>query len=92
MKLSREKYKIAAFSDDNQLVGLLTYYDRDGVWVADHTLVDSAGRGGGYGSALVNELADYARDEGVKVQPRCPFIARVFEAAPDKFGDVDARN
>jgi len=51
-------------------------YKRDGgVLTIMHTEVPSALGGKGVGSALVRGLLDIARVQGLKVAPKCPFVA-----------------
>lgn len=41
--------------------------------IIDHTFVSDAARGKGYGDLLVQHVADFARAEGKKIIPLCPF-------------------
>ena len=41
----------------------------------DHTFVPRAARGGGIASQLTARALTFARDEGYKVVPSCPFVA-----------------
>jgi predicted GNAT family acetyltransferase len=54
----------------------LAYYRREpGVIIFTHVEVPYEISGQGIGSRLVRELLDRARAEGLKVVPRCPFVA-----------------
>ena len=53
---------------------------RDGekCWDACHTVTSPEFRGQGIAKVLVDELAKYAREEGVKVIPTCSYVQRKF--------------
>ncbi|HTI88760.1 MAG TPA: GNAT family N-acetyltransferase [Alphaproteobacteria bacterium] len=54
----------------------LAYYRREpGVIIFTHVEVPYAVSGRGIGSRLVRGALDRARAEGLKVVPRCPFVA-----------------
>ncbi|MGE5538640.1 MAG: GNAT family N-acetyltransferase [Gemmatimonas sp.] len=54
----------------------VAYYRREpGVVVFTHVEVPYALEGRGIGSRLVRAALDRARSEGLKVVPRCPFVA-----------------
>lgn len=56
-------------------VGYISYQERDGKLVYDHTIVPQELGGRGVGSALVKYALNYARDNGKKVVPQCSFVA-----------------
>lgn len=47
--------------------------------IIEHTEVDESLKGQGIGGKLLDELVDYARKEGVKVIPLCPFAKAMFQ-------------
>ncbi|WP_020617428.1 GNAT family N-acetyltransferase [Paenibacillus daejeonensis] len=47
--------------------------------IIDHTIVSDSLRGQGVGQALVERVVEYARTEGVKIMPLCPFAKRQFD-------------
>ena len=77
------------------------YIDQDGEWVAelsyvragdntmviDHTEVDEPLREKGIGGSLVAEAVKFARENGMKIKPDCPFARKVIESTPE-FKDV----
>ena len=68
----------------------MTYTRRnDGNIVVDHTGVESAFGGKGYGGLLLAEAVGYARREGIKIVPVCSFVAARFAKDPD-IADVKA--
>lgn len=65
--------------DDDVFAGEMTYTRRnDGNIVVDHTGVESAFGGKGYGGLLLAEAVGYARREGIKIVPVCSFVAARF--------------
>jgi len=59
-------------------------YRRDGATLTIlHTEVPAALGGRGIGSALVRGLLDIARAQGLKVKPRCPFVAAYIDKHPE---------
>ena len=69
--------------DDDVFVGEMTYTRRkDGNIVIDHTGVESAFGGKGYGGLLLAEAVGYARHEGIKIVPVCSFVAARFAKDP----------
>ena len=47
--------------------------------IIDHTVVSDRLRGQGVGQALVERVVAYARTEGVKIMPLCPFAKSQFD-------------
>ena len=76
--------------DDDVFAGEMTYTRRnDGNIVIDHTGVESAFGGKGYGGLLLDEAVGYARREGIKIVPVCSFVAARFAKDPT-IADVKA--
>jgi predicted GNAT family acetyltransferase len=48
-----------------------------------HTFVPPASRGGGIASQLTEYALRYARDNGLKVRPTCPFVASYVQRHPE---------
>ncbi|NOT49379.1 MAG: N-acetyltransferase [Acidobacteria bacterium] len=73
------------------------FIDEDGEWVAemsyirngpntiviDHTEVDEKLGGQGIGKKLVAAAVDFARANGLKIKPLCPYTRKVIEATPE---------
>jgi predicted GNAT family acetyltransferase len=55
--------------------------------IIDHTEVSETLKGKGTGKQLVAAAVEYARRNGVKIIPLCPFAKSVFDKTPD-FKDV----
>jgi predicted GNAT family acetyltransferase len=55
-------------------VATLRYFERGGVLDLAHTAVPQEAEGQGLGGALAQAALEYARDNGRKVIPSCPFV------------------
>lgn len=55
--------------------------------IIDHTDVSDALRGTGAGKKLVAHAVEYARQNGIKIIPLCPFALSVFRKTPE-YDDV----
>lgn len=53
------------------------------IWSADTTKVPPAYRGQGIARVLVERLVSDARQAGVKIRPRCSYVAAQFAKNPD---------
>ena len=51
--------------------------------ILPHTVVPEAFEGKGVGSALAKTALGYAREQGLKVIPLCPFIAGYIQKHPE---------
>lgn len=70
-------------------IGRLTWVERGGARVADHTLVPPALEGRGIAARLVERMVADARAEGFKIQPQCSYVVVAFKRHPD-WADVQA--
>lgn len=55
--------------------------------IIEHTEVDASLEGKGVGKQLVRTAVEYARTNGIKIIPLCPFAKSVFDRVKE-FGDV----
>jgi predicted GNAT family acetyltransferase len=56
-------------------VAVLKYVQRGDALDLMHTRVPSELEGRGYGAALARAALDYARAQGLKIIPTCPFVS-----------------
>lgn len=65
----------AFFTDQAEMT-----YSRAGdrLLIIDHTWVSDNLRGKGVGELLLNRIVNYAREEGMKILPLCPFAKSIF--------------
>ena len=73
---------------DGQLA-MSAYHRRGDRIIFTHTEVPPQLEGKGIGKALATAALDYARSEGLKVVPRCPFIAAFIRRNPEYQDLVD---
>jgi uncharacterized protein len=53
-----------------------------------HTEVSTKAEGKGYAKKLLNEMADYARKNNLKVIPLCPYVHAQFKRHPLEYADI----
>lgn len=63
---------------------------KDGALVIDHTGVPPALEGRGIAAALVNHAVAFAREQGLRLEPQCSYVAAAFRRHPE-WNDVLAR-
>lgn len=62
----------------------MTYvWSGEGKFIIDHTEVSEKLKGQGVGKKLVMAAVEYARSNGYKIMPLCPFAKRVFDTTPE---------
>lgn len=57
--------------------------DADGALALTHTEVPPAAEGRGIAAALVRAALDWARAEGLRVRPRCSYVAAYMRRHPE---------
>lgn len=55
--------------------------------IIDHTEVNTANNGKGYGKKMVEKAVEFALEKGISILPLCPFAKSVFDKTPE-FRDV----
>jgi predicted GNAT family acetyltransferase len=70
-----------------ELAGVVTYDIGDEKMVLIHTEVEQAFEGKGVGGRLARAALESARERGLRVVPRCPFVAVYLKRHPE-FGDL----
>jgi uncharacterized protein len=55
--------------------------------IIDHTEVNPASNGKGFGKKMVEKAVAFAREKNLKIIPLCPFAKSVFDKTPE-FKDV----
>jgi len=68
---------------DEEKVGLMTYtWAGEHKFIIDHTEVSPDFSGQGIGRNLVMAAVEFARKNGLKILPLCPYAKSVFEKTP----------
>lgn len=70
-------------------IGRLTWVERNGVRVAEHTIVPPAIGGRGVAAQLVDAMVSDAREQGFKIKPVCSYVVAKFNEHPE-WGDIRA--
>ena len=65
-------------------------FRKDGALIIEHTGVPPELEGRGVAAALVNHAIAYAREHGLKIEPRCSYVATAFRRHPE-WSDALAR-
>ena len=74
--------------DDGVFAGEMTYtWAGTTKFIIDHTEIERTFGGKGYGKLLVLEAVEFARKQGVKILPLCPFAKAEFDKN-ESFDDV----
>lgn len=74
---------------DSDHIGRLTWVERGGARIADHTLVPPQIEGRGVAARLVERMVADARAEGFKIEPQCSYVVVAFKRHPE-WADVKA--
>lgn len=87
MNIQREEHgrKGAFFIDeDGEWIAELAYFKSgDNIITVDHTEVDPKLEGQNVGRELVAAVVDYARENGLKIKPACPYAKKVIDSTPE---------
>lgn len=70
-------------------IGRLTWRERNGARVAEHTLVPPPIGGQGVAAQLVEAMVADARENGFKIRPQCSYVVAKFNEHPE-WDDVEA--
>lgn len=85
MKFIREKNEIYVLNEDGKKIVRATFpFIKDNVINVDHTFVTKDLRGQGIASKLMNEVYDYAKEEGFTAVASCPYAVAWFKRNKDK--------
>lgn len=90
MQIQRDEHgRKGAFyiEEEGEWIAELTYFKTGDKMTIDHTEVDEKLRGEGVGEDMVRAAVEYARENGLKINPVCPFAKEVIESTPE-FQDV----
>jgi uncharacterized protein len=74
---------------DGEIVGISAYIARPDRIIFTHTEVDEALEGQGLGSKLARGALEDVRAKGLRLTPRCPFIAAYIRRHPEYQDLVD---
>ena len=86
MQIQRDEHgRKGAFyiEEDGEWIAELTYFRVGDTMTIDHTEIDEKLRGEGIGQDMVRAAVDYAREQGLKIKPVCPYAKKVIERTPE---------
>lgn len=84
MEFCKEPGRIFAADETGKLLAEVTFPEREGVAVINHTFVDGSLRGQGVAGQLLRVVADTLRQEGRKAKPTCSYAVHWFETHPEE--------
>ena len=89
MEIKSGKNKFYIGESESQALAYITFADgqQDNVIVADHTFVKPELRGQNVARALLDRLANYAREHNLKIKPVCSYVVKSFEKS-SAYNDV----
>lgn len=80
MNYQREKNRIFALNDQGTLVAEITFPEKEkGIYVIDHTYVDSSLRGQGVARKLVEMALNQIEQQGGTAQATCSYAQKFLE-------------
>ena len=72
---------------DGARLAEITWIESDGVMTMNHTYVSDELRGQGVAKKLLDEAANYARTNHLKMKPVCSYVVTAFEKS-EAYNDV----
>ncbi|MDD2244057.1 MAG: GNAT family N-acetyltransferase [Dysgonamonadaceae bacterium] len=87
LKLEKKNGRFFIVKDDEQIAEL-DFDLEENIMDAYHTGVRKEFEGQGIAALLFDEMVKFARDNGYKVIPTCPYILAKFRRHPDSFQDI----
>lgn len=74
-----------------KIIASISYQkDKDNIILANSTYVDPSLRGQGVARQLLDRLAEYARENDLKIRPLCSYVVDAFEKY-DAYQDVQLK-
>ena len=84
MEFRKESGRIYATDEAGKLLAEVTFPEREGVAVINHTFVDASLRGQGVAGQLLRAVADTLRQDGRKARATCSYAIHWFETHPEE--------
>ena len=77
------------YEKDGNRLAEITWIESDGIMTMNHTYVSDELRGQGVAKKLLDEAANYARANQLKMKPVCSYVVSAFEKS-ETYDDVKA--
>lgn len=90
MEFIREESRFYHNDESGKKLAEITWKKQGDVLYVDHTFTDPSLRGQGIAGQLVDKVAEYARQENLKIMPICPYVVRKFNE-DEQYSDLDSR-
>ncbi|MBK7097213.1 MAG: N-acetyltransferase [Sphingobacteriales bacterium] len=87
IELNGTKGEFRLFENEVQ-AGFMRFSIDENILKIEHTEVDQAYEGKGFGKQLVMAGVEYARERHLKIKPYCVYAKSVLERKRDEVGDV----
>ncbi|HIZ41918.1 MAG TPA: N-acetyltransferase [Candidatus Gemmiger excrementigallinarum] len=84
MEFRKESGRIFATDETGKLLAEVTFPEREGVAVINHTFVDDSLRGQGVAGQLLRAVADTLRQDGRKARATCSYAIHWFQTHPEE--------
>lgn len=84
IEFRKEPGRIFSTDETGKLLAEVTFPEREGVAVINHTFVDGSLRGQGVAGQLLSAVADTLRQDGRKAKPICSYAIHWFEMHPEE--------
>ncbi len=88
LKLNESQRGAFELENEGEIQAKMEIGIRDGNLTVYHTEVAEALKGQGIASKLLKEMTAYARTNGLKVIPLCPYVLAQFNRHPDEYADI----
>ena len=77
------------YEKEGRCLAEITWVESEGIMTMDHTYVSDELRGQGVAKKLLDEAANYARTNHLKMKPVCSYVVAAFEKS-EAYDDVKA--
>ncbi|MEO4054936.1 GNAT family N-acetyltransferase [Solibacillus sp. CAU 1738] len=77
------------YEEGGERLAEITWFEQGGIMHMDHTYVSDKLRGQGVAKKLLNQAADYARKNNLKMNAICSYVVASFEKS-NEYDDVKA--
>jgi predicted GNAT family acetyltransferase len=88
LQLDEKNHGAFVVKESNVQLGEMVVSISEGNLTVYHTEVSDEAEGKGLAKKMLDSMVDYARENGLKVIPLCPFVKVQFQRHPQQFADV----
>ena len=88
LKLNEQGRGAFLILDGEEQLGEMALAIFDKQMIVYHTEVSPKAEGQGLAKLLLNAMVGYARENGLKVKPLCPYVHAQFKRHPSDFEDI----